>query len=88
MLSLVLVAIAAAPVQAKKHAEEPFNAEQVYRTCMADAETVLGLKVADSDHYLKDQGWKQAPPGSWNKAGHQLHLIARHGHISQVKIVK
>ncbi|WP_333010016.1 hypothetical protein [Kluyvera sichuanensis] len=95
MVSLALVAFIAIPSHAKKHAyhaaqpvHQQENQEQVYRKCVGDAETVLGLKVANADTYLKSQGWTLANPGKWQKAGHSLLLTERNGKIGQTKIVK
>lgn len=88
IIALVLGALAASPVQAKKHpVEHKPSPEQIYHKCVADGETVLGLKTADSTRYLQEQGWSRASDG-WHKAGHSLMLTERRGHISQAKIVK
>lgn len=94
MMSLALVVFAAIPSHAKKHAhhaaQRPHQptSEQLYRQCVGDGETVLGLKVADANRYLKNQGWTQPSPGKWQKVGHWLLLTERNGKIGQTKIVK
>lgn len=86
--ALVFAVIVSAPVQAKKQpVEHKPSPEQIYHKCVADGETVLGLKTADSSRYLQEQGWSRASDG-WHKAGHSLMLTERRGHISQAKIVK
>lgn len=85
IIPLALMVCAAAPLHAQKHLQQPV---QAYRKCVADAETVLGLKVRDSDRYLIAQGWTHAASGQWRKAGHSLTLTERHGQISRAKIVK
>ena len=88
IIALALMAFTAVLVHAKsKHIEHKLSPEQIYRKCVADSETVLGLKIADSSRYLQEQGWSKASDG-WHKAGHALQLVERRGLISRAKIVK